>query len=323
MAERTLNTKQKIRTGTAVEWASSSLILLSGEMGWDSTNKLLKIGDGTNTWANLSAYGGLPENLVYFTDPLQQIDPPVSIPLNFVNLQNAGYDKSLLTFYTELAAGLGEGTPQVNSDWDAVDGVAEILNKPVLTEVQVNASTTNAAYPVCFQPSTTTGTVTGSLAKSVGNLTYNPSTQELSAPKVLGAVFNDYAEYRISTEPAQAGRIVCENGDDTVSLSIERLQPGALVISDTFGFSIGRTDDALCPIAVAGRVLAYPYRKRQEYKAGDPVCAAPNGTIDIMTRKEVMKYPDRMIGIISAIPEYEYWGSNNVKVDGRIWIKVK
>ena len=86
---------------------------------------------------------------------------------------------------------------------------------------------------------------------------------------------------------------------------------------------MGVTETATTPIAVAGRVLVSPYQLRTNYHAGMAVCSAPNGTVDIMTRDEIRDYPDCIIGIVSEIPEYETWGSNNVKVDGRIWIKVK
>jgi hypothetical protein len=152
--------------------------------------------------------------------------------------------------------------------------------------------------------------------------TTNHSVYITNAGKIYGAVWNDYAEYRTCHDSFKAGQVVCENGDDTLSLSIERLQPGACIVSDTFGFAIGQTTIAECPIAVSGRVLAYPYEDRNSYKAGDPVCAGPYGTVSKMTREEIHKYPDRMIGIVSAIPEYETWGQGDVPVDGRIWIKV-
>lgn len=144
----------------------------------------------------------------------------------------------------------------------------------------------------------------------------------ITGTKVYGAVWNDYAEYRQSniTEP---GRVICENGDDTLSLATKRLQPGAEIISDTFGFAIGETDTAKTPIAVSGRVLAYTYEDRTTYAPGDAVCAAPNGTVSKMTREEIMMYPERIIGTVSAIPTYETWGTGNVPVNGRIWIKVK
>jgi hypothetical protein len=42
-----------------------------------------------------------------------------------------------------------------------------------------------------------------------------------------------------------------------------------------------------------------------------------------MTEEEEEKFPSRIIGIISAVPEYETWGTGNIKVNNRIWIKIK
>lgn len=154
-------------------------------------------------------------------------------------------------------------------------------------------------------------------------ISWNGKTGALTTVSVYGAVWNDYAEYRKTTEEIEAGRVVIENGDDTLSLATERLMPGANVVSDTFGFAIGKTDTAKTPLAVSGRALAYPYEDRNSYKPGDPVCSGPNGTISKMTREEVMAYPDRIIGTVSAIPEYDTWGTGNIAVNERIWIKVK
>lgn len=140
--------------------------------------------------------------------------------------------------------------------------------------------------------------------------------------KLYGAVWNDYAEYR-SSDHVEPGRIICETGNGTLKLSTERLQPGANVVSDTFGFAIGETENCKTPIAVSGRALVYTYEDRYSYNAGDPVCAAPDGTVSKMSREEVMMYPDRIVGTVSEIPEYERWGTGNVEVKNRIWIKVK
>lgn len=160
----------------------------------------------------------------------------------------------------------------------------------------------------------------------------------LSATKIYNAVWNDFAEYRES-DIYEGGRVLVSNGSGKLVLSTERLQPAAHVISDTFGCSVGQSDTAKTPMGVAGRVLAYTYQDRNNYKVGDAVCAAPNGTIDIMTREEIIQYPDRIIGIVDEIPNYEIWhqvstqydGNGNygghheaeVEVKNRIWIYVR
>ena len=149
-----------------------------------------------------------------------------------------------------------------------------------------------------------------------------------SGESITGAVWNDYAECRES-DCEDFGYVLMENGDDTLSKTTERLSHFAGISSDTWGFSQGETDKAKTPIAVAGRVLAYPYQDRNNYKSGDCVCAAPGGTVDIMTREEVINWPDRIVGTVSCVPDYEEWGGGenadrpSVKVNGRIWIKVK
>lgn len=145
---------------------------------------------------------------------------------------------------------------------------------------------------------------------------------------ITGAVWNDYAECRES-DCEEYGYVLMENGDDTLSKTTERLSHFAGISSDTWGFSQGETARARTPIAVAGRVLAYPYQNRNNYKPGDCVCAGPGGTVDIMTREEIREWPDRIVGTVSCVPDYEEWGGGknadrpSVKVNGRIWIKVK
>lgn len=144
----------------------------------------------------------------------------------------------------------------------------------------------------------------------------------IKAAQVYAAVFNDYAECR-QTIDLSPGHVVIDNDDGSLSCSSARLQSGAQVISDTYGNIMGETPKCRTPIAVAGRVLVYPYQNRESYHAGMAVCSAPDGTVDIMTREEIRDYPDCIVGIVSEIPQYEKWGSNQVDVDGRIWIKVK
>lgn len=46
-------TVQQQKRGTASQWASATKPLSAGELGYDTTNRILKIGDGTSEWADL------------------------------------------------------------------------------------------------------------------------------------------------------------------------------------------------------------------------------------------------------------------------------
>lgn len=149
----------------------------------------------------------------------------------------------------------------------------------------------------------------------------DPLARITNIGQVYGAVWNDYAEFRKSGIHTP-GAVICENGDGSLCLSKKRLQAGAKVISDTFGFAIGQTNECQTPVAVSGRVLAIPH-VNEKFKVGDCVCAGPHGTVSRMNRLEVILFPDRIIGTVSEIPNYSYWGLESVPVNGRIWISLK
>lgn len=166
--------------------------------------------------------------------------------------------------------------------------------------------------------------VAGVSSNATGYQTVSTNTNVYIENSVLmGAAWNDYAEYRKSEIPLKPGYCVTVLKDGTVSLTSEHMQYCEGIISDTFGFSIGHMEGYETPLAVSGRVLAYFNGDINDYEIGDPVCAGPNGKISKMSREEICTYPDRLIGTVSEIPNYEFWGANNIKIDKRIWIKVR
>lgn len=87
-------------------------------------------------------------------------------------------------------------------------------------------NTNDGLYPLLFTNTAGNTETTNRLSADAGlvNTIYvNPSVGSLYANQVWGAVWNDYAEFRITTEEIEPGRVVIENGDDTLSLSIERM----------------------------------------------------------------------------------------------------
>lgn len=181
-----------------------------------------------------------------------------------------------------------------------------------------NSTNTKFIYVYGFDPDTGNFTAPGCNI----NVTGGTGTGIITGTKVRGAVFNDYAEYRQSNEK-EPGLCVVETGKGDLIKSTQRLQLGANIISDTFGFSIGQSEQYDTPIAVCGRVLAIPADPISLYTPGAAVCSAPGGKISVMTREEIKEWPDAIIGYVSEIPIYEVWGTDNIKVNGRIWIKIK
>lgn len=193
----------------------------------------------------------------------------------------------------------------VNGDTNFLPLEGGVLTGP-LTVTDTTAST-----------SVNTGAVLVSGGMGVGGSIY--------ANTVHGAVWNDYAEYREGPESIKPGQVVYEKGDDTVILCDKDCAAGCYIVSDTFGFIIGQTEKAKLPVAVSGRVLAYTQEDREFYKkaTGRPVCGTYNGKIRLMTTEEAIQYPWKILGIVSSVPDYEFWGENQIEVNNRVWIKVR
>lgn len=136
---------------------------------------------------------------------------------------------------------------------------------------------------------------------------------------LFGSAWNDFAEFR-KCENVIPGTCVVEIGNGKLRKSDSYLLPAAGIISDTFGMIIGEQSKDSLPLAVAGRVLAF-VEEKDKLKVGDALKTAPNGRLAKMKRREIRKYPDRIVGYVSEFPTYEKW--NTVPVNGRIWIKIK
>ena len=57
MANKILNVRQTVKAATAEEWQGSSLVLLKNELAVDTTNHIMKIGDGSQTFENAAIVG--------------------------------------------------------------------------------------------------------------------------------------------------------------------------------------------------------------------------------------------------------------------------
>lgn len=191
-------------------------------------------------------------------------------------------------------------------------------NRLAMIETSVSTDNTSKIYMTAYQPTASSTNNVNIYVQYKSDGTHKAGTTS----QFYGAVWNDYAEYRDQDYELKPGYITYCDDDGKLKYATERLQHFEGVVSDTFGFAIGETDNCRTPLAVSGRVLVY-CDPEDRFHAGDCVCAGPNGIAYRMTREEIIEFPDRIVGTVSEIPTYETWGSGNVAVDGRIWIKVR
>jgi hypothetical protein len=72
------NTNITVRKGTATEWSTQNPVLASGELGYDITNKILKLGDGTTAWSTLSTINLTASNITDFNVGVSGLLPTIS-----------------------------------------------------------------------------------------------------------------------------------------------------------------------------------------------------------------------------------------------------
>lgn len=352
---KNINVRIALKRDTSANWTNHNPVLLNGELILVDTAEgqlRVKIGDGRKTYTQLpfmdEALRALITEVdnnnskVVLKDLINNAEDEVLGILNIIRLSQEEYNSLAAAgtldpkaiYMTEAAN--GGNTDELKTYIDNADATTLNSAKTYSDNADTTILNSAKAYSDNNFLKLSGGTVTG--VTTFSNTTASTSTttgavkisgglgvaKNIYANKVYGAVWNDYAECRESNEFIDAGYVVKENGDDTLSLADGRLIYGCSIVSDTFGFMIGETDKAHTPIAVSGRVLAYPYENREvfRYNIGCFVCSGPNGTVSLMDKEEVWNHPEAIIGQVSAVPDYEYWG-NNVKVNGRVWIKVR
>jgi len=91
-----------VRNGSYEDWVASNPILQSGEIGYDTTNKIVKFGDGVNTWLALSSINHSGLFGVNNDDHAQYVH--INIPRNItaVHTFNNGLVSSGTIFFEKL-----------------------------------------------------------------------------------------------------------------------------------------------------------------------------------------------------------------------------
>ena len=308
---------------TAANWTNHNPVLLNGELILVDTAEgqlRVKIGDGIKTYTQLPFMDDALRTLitdvdnnnskVVLKDLINNAEDEVLEILNIIRLSQEEYNSLAAAgtldpkaiYMTEAANGgnIGELKTYIDNNFLKLSG-GTVTGVTSFTDTTASTSTTTGAVKI-----------SGGLGVA----------GDIYANKVYGAVWNDFAEYRTyKYYKPNPGQVVVECGDDTVKLCDHRLSKGAMITSDTAGIVIGQKTKGI-PVAVAGRVLAYTDKPRENFKVGDTVCSGKDGTISKMHWWEKLLFPDRILGVVSCIPNYVVWGTGDIEVNNRIWVKI-
>ena len=256
-----------------------------------------------------------------------------------------------ITTYYAKAADLTTANSNITKITDGTTKVAKATSADTAAACTGNAATATKAtqdgsgntitsyYATLSTAQTISGAKTFSGATKITNTTASSSTStgalivsggigcagNIYGAKVYGAVYNDYAERRKAQSEIKPGYVVTEIGDDYVMRCASDRNSTAMIVSDTYGFLIGEDEGRFysIPVGLSGRVLAYVSEYSKPLTIGDAVCSAKDGKVRKMNKLEKLLYPECIIGVVGGIPDYKEWGSENIQVDGRIWINLK
>jgi hypothetical protein len=115
-------TRMQQRRGTSAQWTSANPVLASGEIGFETDTNKLKIGDGVNTWANLSYFidetnlsaslGDYVElSSVGVADGVASLDENGFVPASQLDINLTGYATE--TFVNTAVSNLVDSAPGV------------------------------------------------------------------------------------------------------------------------------------------------------------------------------------------------------------------
>ncbi len=163
-----VNTTITLRKGTATQWNVSNPILALGEPGFDTTNGVLKIGDGVQTWNNLLALNNKGiKSTIY----------PTGIQSTF-NVSGGYVPGSLDVFYN--------GTKLISdADYVATNGSSFTLTNPAVSGsvIEYLGLLSSVSYPQLsntqFRTDTTLGWVASNPILTLGEAGYDTTAQSL------------------------------------------------------------------------------------------------------------------------------------------------
>lgn len=172
-------TRMQQRRGTATEWSTINPILAAGEIGYETDTGKFKIGDGTNTWSALLAYGSLdaiidaaPETL----DTLNELAAAINDDPDFYNSISTSITDAVAQLNTSIATNRAE----IEAGYAAADA-DEVTNRnsAITTAVAAEAAARDLkiAGDISAQASVTTTEIADAISDLTAEVTANEEAQ--------------------------------------------------------------------------------------------------------------------------------------------------
>lgn len=157
MAENILKTKIQLRHDTAANWeANKTVVLLAGELGFETDTNKFKIGDGVKTWAELP---------YAVKDEIALTDENVTMTDDFTATVNIGT-------FSVPASGSGTIAAQGKTLKEFLSGLFAKAKDPTITQPSVSISLTGAGAKEVGSEFTPSYSVTF----KAGSYQYGPAT---------------------------------------------------------------------------------------------------------------------------------------------------
>lgn len=194
-----------IRKGSSTDWALSNPVLASGEPGYDTTNNILKIGNGSSTWSSLSPIGSGgsgSQNISNYGSNRILVSDGTSTGINAL---------TDLVFYSENSK-LGIGTTNPNGNLSLSNGSFSVDGDSQYSSFTARNTTTNNSETFLYLDGASSKIVLP--PKSVWNFTINVSCYSSTNDGAGSWTFRGCCKRTLSTT-ALVGSLIEENFIDT------------------------------------------------------------------------------------------------------------
>ena len=129
-----MNIKIQVRRGTETEWSTTNPVLSAGELGYDTTNQILKVGDGSSTWLNLPEVDNQTAEHVIYDNTRSGLGSEVTdvqVAIDTIEGRVANNETDISTAQSDITmiTGTGEGSiaKALQDSKDYTDGEVAVL----------------------------------------------------------------------------------------------------------------------------------------------------------------------------------------------------